>query len=67
MLSIILREWFEIIAQIYALLLYGGVNVLALESNVLSQKPYIIEAFSVIISTNCITGMHATLCSFCVL
>ena len=57
MLSIILREWLEITAQIYALLLYGGVNVFALESNVLSQKAHIIEWFCIIVATNCITGI----------
>ena len=57
MLSIIAREWLEITTQIYALLLYGGINVFALESNVLSQKAYIIQSFCVIISMNCITGM----------
>ena len=57
MLSIIFKEWFEIGIQIYALLLYGGVNIFDLKSNVLSQTPYVIESFCIIISLNCITGM----------
>ena len=62
MLSIIVREWFEIGIQIYALLLYGGVNVFNLDSNILSQKPRIIESFCVIVSGNCITGTVSIWC-----
>ena len=58
MLSIIIREWFEIAIQIYALLMYGGINVFDIESNVLSQSPYIIESFAVIVSVNCLTGIQ---------
>ena len=57
MLSIIAREWFEVGIQVYALLLYGGINVFDLEANVLSQEPHIIETFSVIVALNCITGI----------
>ena len=57
MLSIIGKEWFEIIIQIYALLLYGGINVVDLESNILSQSPDIIELFTIIVSVNCMAGM----------
>ena len=57
MFSIIGREWVEIAVQIYALLLYGGINIVDLESNVLSQTADIIESFAVIVALNCITGM----------
>ena len=60
MLSIMAKEWFEILIQIYALLLYGGINVFDSKLNVLSQSPDIIESFAVIISVNCLAGMFAT-------
>ena len=56
-LNIIFREWFEILVQFYALLLYGGINIFSPNSNVLSQEPYVIQAFVIIISLNCITSM----------
>lgn len=61
MLSIIGREWIEIAIQFYALLLYGGINLFNPNSNVLSQEPFVIEAFAVIVAANCIFGM---LCGF---
>lgn len=56
-LSLVFREWFEIGIQFYALLLYGGINLLNLNENILSQEPYIIEAFTIIVATNCIIGV----------
>ena len=53
-LSVIIREFIEIFIQFYALLLYGGINLFNINSNVLSQEPYIIEVFAIIISLNCI-------------
>ena len=57
MLSIIIREWIEISIQIYALLLYGGIDVFSSNSNVLSQRANVIEAFAIILSLNCFFGM----------
>ena len=56
-LSVIAREWFEIGIQIYALLLFGGINIFNLNSIVLSQTPAIIKSFAVIVSLNCVFGM----------
>ena len=53
-MGIIIREWCEILIQLYALLLYGGINVFDLESNVLSQEVNIVKAFSIILGCNCI-------------
>ena len=58
LLSLICREWFEIIVQFYALLLYGGINLISLDSKELSQTPEVIEAFTIIIGTNCIACMY---------
>lgn len=54
-LSLIFREWIEIFIQLYALMLFGGINVLSPDSNVLSQKPDVICTFSIIIASNCIS------------
>ena len=67
MLSIIAREWFEILIQIYALLLYGGINIFDLKSNVLSQSPDIIESFAIIVSVNCVAGMRSCIACVCCL
>ena len=42
-LGIILTECFEIIIPFYALLLYGGINLLDKHENVLSQERYVFE------------------------
>ena len=57
-LSIIVREWIEILIQIYALLLYGGVDVFSTNSNILSQEAHIIVSFTTILSLNCLCGMY---------
>ena len=57
MITIIIREWIEILIQFYALLLYGGIHLLDPTANVLSQEPQIIQAFSKIVGVNCIVGM----------
>lgn len=57
MLSIIFREWIEIIIQFYGLLLYSGINVLRPNSNVLSQEPHVIETFAIVIASNSVIGM----------
>ena len=44
--GIIIREFFEIIIQFYALLLYGGMNLFDLNENVLSQEGYIVEGMN---------------------
>ena len=49
-LGIIVREFIEILIQVYALLLYGGTNLLNLNENVLAQEGHIVEG------VNC---MHA--------
>ena len=67
MLSIIFREWFEIAIQIYALLLYGGINIFDIESNVLSQTSDIIESFAVIVSVNCVAGVRSCIACVCYL
>ena len=41
--SIIGKEWFEILIQIYALFLYGGINLFDKDSNVLAQDPNIVR------------------------
>ena len=56
--SIIVREWIEILIQMYALFLYGGISLLFPSSNVLSQEPQIIQSFTIIVSANCILGMY---------
>ena len=46
LIGIILREFFEIIIQFYALLLYGGVNLFDKNENVLSQEGHIVEGMN---------------------
>ena len=41
--GIVVREFFEIIIQFYALLLYGGMDLFDSNENVLSQEGYIVE------------------------
>ena len=41
--SIIGKEWFEILIQIYGLFLYGGVDLFDANSNVLAQHPNVVR------------------------
>lgn len=56
--TLIYKEWFEILVQLYGLMLYGGIDWLHPNSNVLSQESYVIEAFAIVIGSNCIAGMY---------
>ena len=56
------REWFEIILQFSALLLYGGINIFNFDFNSLSQETSVVVTFAVIISLNCILFGILLLC-----
>ena len=71
-MSVIFKEYFEIINQIYALLLYGGLNVFYMNQNILSQESlvvrgmlsctrtfvYILFAYECVKHWNCVITTH---------
>ena len=51
-----MKCYYKYAFQLFGLFLYGGVNLLDVDSNipVLSQNPSVIESFAIIVALNCI-------------